>query len=201
MVVTVTRDTGSLSSEAKFSRTGRFLPAGFTVDAIPPPDLGAAVRRARLRVRLVARRHTSCSTGQWLDGRDGWQRGTVARRGASARVPAGCVKFSESQLTVVAYTRPRSTRASPQAAAARPSRLFRPSCRRTLRLEKLHLDCASSAPSHHESTQQWPLLHRKDYLQGFPPAGSCRLRPMPARGPEQPRRRRWRRSPGQPREC
>jgi hypothetical protein len=35
-----------------------------------------------------------------------------------------------------------------------------------MRLEKLHLDCASSAPSHHGSTQQWPLLHRKDYLQG-----------------------------------
>jgi hypothetical protein len=29
------------------------------------------------------------------------------------------------------------------------------------------LDCASSAPSHHGSTQQWPLLHRKDWLQGF----------------------------------
>ena len=35
-----------------------------------------------------------------------------------------------------------------------------------MRLEKLHLDCASSAPSHHGSTPQWPLLHRKDYLQG-----------------------------------
>jgi hypothetical protein len=54
------------------------------------------------------------------------------------------------------------------------------------RVEKLHLDCASSAPSHHGSTQQWALLHRKDYLQGFLQAGSCRLRPPPARGPEQP---------------
>jgi hypothetical protein len=35
-----------------------------------------------------------------------------------------------------------------------------------MRLEKLHLDCASPAPSHHGSTHQWPLLHRKDYLQG-----------------------------------
>jgi hypothetical protein len=36
-----------------------------------------------------------------------------------------------------------------------------------MRLEKLHLDCASSAPSHHGlgSTQQWPLLHREDYLR------------------------------------
>jgi hypothetical protein len=30
------------------------------------------------------------------------------------------------------------------------------------------------------------LLHREDNLQGFLRAGSCRLRPMPARGPEQP---------------
>jgi hypothetical protein len=34
------------------------------------------------------------------------------------------------------------------------------------RLEKLHLDCASSAHSHYGNTQQWPLLHRKDCLQG-----------------------------------
>jgi hypothetical protein len=38
----------------------------------------------------------------------------------------------------------------------------------------------------HGSTQQWPLLHRKDFLQGFLRAGSCRLGPPPARGPEQP---------------
>jgi hypothetical protein len=31
---------------------------------------------------------------------------------------------------------------------------------------KMRLDRASSAPSHHRSTQQCPLLHRKDYLQG-----------------------------------
>jgi hypothetical protein len=36
------------------------------------------------------------------------------------------------------------------------------------RIEKLQLDCATlaRAPSHHGSTQQWPLLHREDYLQG-----------------------------------
>jgi hypothetical protein len=33
-----------------------------------------------------------------------------------------------------------------------------------MRLEKLHLHCATLAPSHHGSTQQWPLLHREDYL-------------------------------------
>jgi hypothetical protein len=37
---------------------------------------------------------------------------------------------------------------------------------RLVETRKLHLDCASSAPSHHGSTQQWPLLHRKDNLQG-----------------------------------
>jgi hypothetical protein len=52
-------------------------------------------------------------------------------------------------------------------------RAFRPACRHRSKSaragsEKLHLDCASSAPSNHGSTQQWPLLHsRKDYLQGF----------------------------------
>jgi hypothetical protein len=35
------------------------------------------------------------------------------------------------------------------------------SFRVVMRLEKLHLDCASSAPSHHGSTQQCPLLHGK----------------------------------------
>jgi hypothetical protein len=35
-----------------------------------------------------------------------------------------------------------------------------------MRIGMLHLDCASSAPSNHRSTQQWPLLHREDYLQG-----------------------------------
>ena len=56
-----------------------------------------------------------------------------------------------------------------------------------MRIEKLHLDCASSAPSHHGSTQQWPLLHRKDYLQGSEiPAviSPSRLVPIIATGPE-----------------
>jgi hypothetical protein len=55
-----------------------------------------------------------------------------------------------------------------------------------LRLEKLHLDCASSAPSQHGSTQQWPLLHRKDYLQGseIPAISPSRLVPIIATSPE-----------------
>jgi hypothetical protein len=61
-----------------------------------------------------------------------------------------------------------------------------------MRLEKLHLDCASSAPSQHGSTQQWPLLHRKDYLQGSEiPAviSPSRLVPIsPRRLAEQPLR-------------
>jgi hypothetical protein len=66
--------------------------------------------------------------------------------------------------------------------------LFRPACRRRSEPARLHLDCASSAPSHHGSTQQWPLLHRNDYLQGSLSeparrADSDRRRP---RGPEQP---------------
>jgi hypothetical protein len=54
-------------------------------------------------------------------------------------------------------------------------------------LEKLHLDCASSAPSHHGSTQLWPLLHRKDYLQGSEiPAiiSPSRLMPIISTSPE-----------------
>jgi hypothetical protein len=59
-----------------------------------------------------------------------------------------------------------------------------------MRLEKLHLDCqcASSAPSQHGSTQQWPLLLRKDYLQGSEiPAviSPSRLVPIIATSPEQ----------------
>ena len=56
-----------------------------------------------------------------------------------------------------------------------------------MRIEKLHLDCASSAPSHHGSTQQCPLLHRKDYLQGSEiPAviSPSRLVPIIATSPE-----------------
>jgi hypothetical protein len=60
----------------------------------------------------------------------------------------------------------------------------------TRRLEKLYLDCASAASpatSHHGSTQRrMALLLREDDLQGILRAGSCRLRPMPACGPEQP---------------
>jgi hypothetical protein len=56
-----------------------------------------------------------------------------------------------------------------------------------MRLEKLHLDCASSAPAHHGSTQQWPLLHRKDYLQGSEiraVISQSRLVPIIATSPE-----------------
>jgi hypothetical protein len=56
-----------------------------------------------------------------------------------------------------------------------------------MRLEKLHLDCASSAPYHHRSTRQCPLLHRKDYLQGseiLAIISPSRLVPIIATSPE-----------------